>query len=64
MIIYYNNDHDSSSSNDSEHNIAKEKKREIKEMTSLFQFTKGLKGVGGSIILLILVLSVNHVDKT
>jgi hypothetical protein len=30
--VYYNNDHDSSNSNDSEHNIAK--KKEIKEMTS------------------------------
>jgi hypothetical protein len=64
MIMYYNNDHDSSSSNDSEHNIAKEKKKEEKEMTSLFKFTKGLKGVGGSIILSILVLWMNHVDKT
>jgi hypothetical protein len=27
------------------------RRKEIKEMTSLFQFTKGLKGVGGSIIL-------------
>jgi hypothetical protein len=41
--MYYNNDHDSSNINDSEHNIAKKKKKEIKEMTSLFKFTKGLK---------------------
>jgi hypothetical protein len=27
MIMYYNNDHDIRSSNNSEHNIAKEKKR-------------------------------------
>ena len=44
--------------------LQRRRKKKEKEMTSSFKFNKGLKCVGESNILSILVLSINHVEKT